>query len=176
MLWTRKTKIEPKRPSEALERLLATGRAQDVEEAEDARKEREKVLFEKLRALTEESPPGEGTVWVVDDDVAVQALLKSLFGREGYAVMSSSSVSEAMSSMSAAADCSLVVLDFNIPGGSGLDVLRELRLHSDSPVVMVSNIRRPELVAQAFELGANEFVEKPFDPRSLLVRARRLMD
>lgn len=115
-------------------------------------------------------------VWVVDDDEAVLALLKSLFAREGYTVKTSSTLIEALEDMPDIACSALIVLDFNIPGGNGLDVLRELRTRSGAPVVMVSNIRRPELVAQAFELGADDFIEKPFDPRSLVVRARRLIE
>lgn len=115
-------------------------------------------------------------IWVIDDDIAVLALLKSVFERAGHAVRSSGTVKDAMKDMPQASSSALVVLDFNIPGGSGLDVLRELRLLSDAPVLMISNVRRPELVAQAFDLGANDFVEKPFDPRSLAVRARRLME
>lgn len=114
-------------------------------------------------------------VWVIDDDTAVLALLKSVFGREGFSVAPSGTVSEAVDALPELAQSALVVLDFNIPGGNGLDVLRELRRLSDSPVVMVSNIRRSELVEQAFDLGADDFIEKPFDPRSLVVRARRLM-
>lgn len=123
----------------------------------------------------EEKRPAQGLVWVIDDDIAVQALLKSVFGRDGYSVSVSGTVAEAMDAMAEGSRSAVIVLDFNIPGGSGLDVLRELRTRSSAPVVMVSNVKRPELVAEAFELGADEFVEKPFDPRSLLIRVRRLM-
>ncbi|MEX2534618.1 MAG: response regulator [Trueperaceae bacterium] len=140
--------------------------------------ESEELLLTQLatQASHRAEEPSDQTVWVIDDDIAVLALLKSVFGREGFAILTSASVAEASEAMPRGATSALVVLDFNIPGGSGLDILRKLRQQSDAPVMMVSNVKRAELVARAFELGANDFVEKPFDPRSLLVRARRLME
>ena len=72
----------------------------------------------------------------------------------------------------------LILLDVKIPGMGGFELLEELRALSrweDTPVIMLTGMGREEDVVRAFELGADDYVLKPFSPVELLARVQRLL-
>ena len=71
---------------------------------------------------------------------------------------------------------SLVVLDLMLPGLSGLDVLRAIRSRSDVPVLVISARRDGPTTVRALELGADDYVHKPFWPEELLARVQTSAD
>jgi len=112
-------------------------------------------------------------ILMVDDDVELCELLTDYLGQEGYDV---SAVHDAEAGLARALEGSfaLVILDVMLPGGSGLDVLRRLRTTSTVPVLMLT--ARGEEVDRivGLELGADDYLGKPFNPRELVARVRAI--
>lgn len=114
---------------------------------------------------------------VVDDDPTVSVLVRTLLESHGAEVTTFSSGDELLREVDDL-DVSLIVLDVQMPGTDGLTALETLRAHSrhaHTPVVMLTGIGDEETVEQAFSLGADDYVTKPFQPRALAARLSRLM-
>jgi DNA-binding response OmpR family regulator len=113
-------------------------------------------------------------VLVVDDDPTVSEVVSRYLVRAGYAV---EVVSDGLQAL-VAADArppDLVVLDLMLPGMHGLDVFSELRRHSAVSVVMLSALgSEPDRLA-GLELGADDYVTKPFSPRELVLRVQSVL-
>ena len=112
-------------------------------------------------------------VLIVDDDEDIQALLEEYLRKNGFdahAVADGKAMWEAL----AAKPASLVVLDLMLPGEDGLSLCRNLRLRSQVPVLMLT--ARGEAVDRilGLEMGADDYLAKPFDPRELLARIRSI--
>ncbi|WP_437662125.1 response regulator transcription factor [Sorangium sp. So ce1182] len=112
-------------------------------------------------------------ILVIDDDAELCELLAELLGQEGYAV---ESAREAISGLARAQEkqFTLVVLDVMLPGLNGFEVLTRLRQSSRVPVLMLT--ARGEDVDRivGLEMGADDYLPKPFNPRELVARVRAL--
>jgi len=107
-------------------------------------------------------------VLVVEDEEAIAEPLAEGLRREGFAVTVAGTAAEAL----AAAEADVVLLDLRLPDGDGLDVCRELRARSEVPIIVVT--ARGEEVDRVvgLELGADDYVVKPFGMRELIARIR----
>ena len=117
-------------------------------------------------------------VLVVDGDPAMRTLLCELFRGAGYEVEDAEDGHKALDIMSERRP-SLVVVDILLPGISGYEVCHEAKeaFGTELPVILISGERvEPVDRVAGMLLGADDYVVKPFDPRELLVRARRLLD
>jgi DNA-binding response OmpR family regulator len=113
-----------------------------------------------------------GRILVVEDDPAVQKALRRLFETEGYAVEVQSDGRSALDSFQASAP-SAVVLDLRLPKVSGRDVCKEIKALSPGlPIVVLSAASDVSDKVLLLELGADDYVTKPFSPRELLARVR----
>ena len=111
-------------------------------------------------------------ILVVEDDRAVQKALKRLFEAEGFAVEISADGKSALDAYRAATPAA-VVLDLRLPAMSGRDVCREIKLLAPSlPVIVLSAASDVSDKVLLLELGADDYVTKPFSPRELLARVR----
>jgi len=111
-------------------------------------------------------------ILVVEDDRAVQKALKRLFEAEGFAVEISSDGKSALEAYRAATP-SAVVLDLRLPAVSGRDVCREIKQEAPAlPVIILSAASDVSDKVLLLELGADDYVTKPFSPRELLARVR----
>src|SRR5688572_23048277 len=114
-------------------------------------------------------------VLVADDEVHTTVMLSRIFEREGYTVQS---VHDGVDALEAAQNLlpDLILLDIQMPRMNGFDVLRGLRENprtSSIPTIIVTaKARQPTDVAHGLNLGADDFIHKPFDPRELLARAQ----
>lgn len=109
-------------------------------------------------------------VLVVEDDTDVAASLRALLERESYVVAVAGSLAEARRAL--AGDVDVMLLDWRLPDGEGIDLLKELRKTSDLPVLMVT--ARVDVIDRVLglEIGADDYVTKPVEPRELLARLK----
>jgi DNA-binding response OmpR family regulator len=116
-----------------------------------------------------EEPLVGRTILIVEDDPDVVRVARAYLEREGYAVLVESD-GEAGLQRARTARPDLVVLDWMLPGVSGLDVLRRLRTEGAVPVVMLTARTDEADRVLGLELGADDYLSKPFSPRELVAR------
>jgi two-component system KDP operon response regulator KdpE len=114
---------------------------------------------------------GRTRVLVVDDEAAIVRFLNPALEANGYAVTSAATVAEAIRRIAADAP-DIVVLDLGLPDGDGKDVIRWVREGSDLPIVVLSARDREVEKIEALDLGADDFVNKPFGVGELMARLR----
>jgi DNA-binding response OmpR family regulator len=113
-------------------------------------------------------------VLVVDDDRLLVPLLERGLRYEGFDVACAYSAADAIATASAG-QSDLVLLDIGMPDGDGFAVLRELRRHSDVPVVMLTARDEVSDKVDALDLGADDYVAKPFAFEELMARIRAVL-
>lgn len=113
-------------------------------------------------------------ILIVDDDVELVGLLRYALETAGYEVVAAFDGEQAMA-MAVEAAPDLAVLDVNLPRADGFQVLERLRQHSGIPVMMLT-VRADEAdEVRGLDLGADDYLRKPFSPRALLARVRALL-
>jgi DNA-binding response OmpR family regulator len=110
-----------------------------------------------------------GAVLVVDDDVLVREVVSRYLGQAGYQVTVAGDGAEALLAAQATPP-DLVVLDLMLPGLSGLEVCQLLRVAGPMPIVMLTALGEEEDRIVGLELGADDYITKPFSPRELVLR------
>ncbi len=113
-------------------------------------------------------------ILVVDDDFELRSIVGFALRQGGFLVVEASDGATALAAVEAEQPA-LVLLDLNMPGGDGLTVLPELRLRTAAPVLVLSVRSAEEDVVRALDLGADDYLTKPFSPRTLLARIRALL-
>ncbi len=116
---------------------------------------------------------GPADILVIDDDVELCELLTEYLGAEGFRV---EAVHDGRAGLERAGqgDHALVVLDVMLPGHSGFEVLRRLRESSQVPVVMLTARGQDVDRIVGLEMGADDYLAKPFNPRELVARNRAI--
>ena len=110
-------------------------------------------------------------VMVVEDDHSVRALVRLLLEDEGLVVIEAATGAQAVDRF-ALEPVDLVLLDLRLPGMNGFEVCRQLRRVSDVPIIMVTAQNDSHDVVAGLEVGADDYVTKPFNDRELLARVR----
>jgi len=114
------------------------------------------------------------TVLIVEDELKIRELLRSYFERAGYAVLTTESGAEAiMIAASAAPD--LIVLDLRLPDVPGETVAAEVRRASATPILVLTAKAGEDDRIRGLELGADDYVTKPFSPREVVLRAGAIL-
>jgi DNA-binding response OmpR family regulator len=113
-------------------------------------------------------------VLIVEDEQKIRDLVRRSLEREGYVVLSTGSGAEAIA-MAADARPDLVVLDLGLPDVPGTEVAREVRAVADIPIVMLTARADEAARIAGLELGADDYVTKPFSPRELALRVRAVL-
>jgi DNA-binding response OmpR family regulator len=114
------------------------------------------------------------TVLLVEDERKLRDLVRSYLERAGYAVLSTDSGAEAIT-LAASASPDLVVLDLGLPDVPGEAVARELRAAGTTPILMLTAKSAEEDRIRGLELGADDYVTKPFSPRELVLRVQAIL-
>jgi two-component system phosphate regulon response regulator OmpR len=113
-------------------------------------------------------------ILVVDDDERIRDLLSSYLRENGFRVSQADSGAAAYATMAGMTfDC--VILDVMMPGESGFEVAAQLRKTSDVAIVMLTARAEPEHRVRGLELGVDDYVPKPFEPRELLLRIQNIL-
>jgi two-component system, OmpR family, response regulator len=113
-------------------------------------------------------------ILVVDDDVQIRSLLKDFFQRRGLKV-SVAHDGYGLETVLAEANVDLIILDVMLPGKSGLELCQEIRQRSRIPIIMLTAVTDTGDRIVGLEIGADDYVSKPFDPRELLARIRAVL-
>jgi len=114
------------------------------------------------------------TVLVVEDERKLRDFIRSYLERAGFTVLSTGSGAEAIS-MGMTASPDLVVLDLGLPDVPGETVARELRAMSAVPILILTAKAAEEDRIRGLELGADDYVTKPFSPRELTLRVQAIL-
>jgi two-component system OmpR family response regulator len=117
---------------------------------------------------------GETHILVVDDDDEIRALLSDYLERNGFRATAVADGRETRHALEKAR-FDLVILDLMLPHESGLEICRELRANSEIPVIMLTALREEVDRVVGLEVGADDYVTKPFSPRELLGRIRAVL-
>jgi DNA-binding response OmpR family regulator len=118
------------------------------------------------------SPP---VLLLVDDDIELAGMLRRYFEREGYVMKHVARADEALAAWHESA-AELLILDLMLPDGNGLDICREVRQRDRAVPILVLTARGdPVDRVIGLEIGADDYVAKPFDARELVARVRALL-
>ena len=118
--------------------------------------------------------PTRRTILLVEDEQSITDPLRDALGREGFDAHVAASVAEALE-RAAQVDPDLVLLDVMLPDGSGFDVCRELRRTSKVPIIMLTARGDETDRVIGLELGADDYVVKPFSAREVVARIRAVL-
>lgn len=111
---------------------------------------------------------------VVDDDNRIRTLISRFLAENGFRVTIAASAAEARKKL-AIIDFDLLVLDVMMPGESGMDFAADLRRTSAVPILMLTARSETESRIRGLEIGADDYLSKPFDPRELLLRIANIL-
>src|SRR5262245_42227047 len=114
------------------------------------------------------------TILVVDDEPTLREVVVRYLEREGYRALEAGDGDEA-EALVASDPPSLVILDLMLPGTDGLEVCRRIRARSALPVIMLTARGEEADRIVGLELGADDYVTKPFSPRELVARVRTVL-
>jgi DNA-binding response OmpR family regulator len=111
---------------------------------------------------------------VVDDDLALGSLMTEFFGSEEFKITTAASGEEALEMISAS-QFSAIILDVMLPGVDRFTVLRKVRDLTDTPVLMLTTRGATSDRVHGLDLGADDYLPKPFQPEELLARIRSIL-
>jgi DNA-binding response OmpR family regulator len=114
------------------------------------------------------------TILLVEDERKLRDLVRTYLEQAGFTVLSTSSGAEALS-MAASAGPDLLVLDLGLPDIPGETVAREVRDAGPTPILMLTAKSGEEDRVRGLELGADDYVTKPFSPRELVLRVQAIL-
>ncbi len=171
----------PKRKSKSGARRASGGAVaapgQDAGAPADGRSTALEGAFELLDSGEDEESPAGTSVLLVDDEDQLRKVMKDLLEREGYEVTEAADGVQALDQVDRHAP-DIIVLDLNLPGLDGYGVLNHLRSRpatSDIPVVVLTAHGDEESEVRVFELGADDFLSKPFRARALSARLQAVL-
>lgn len=115
-------------------------------------------------------------VLFAEDDKTLSLLLKFRLEKEGYETYTAADGNEAKKLIEVH-NPDIILTDIMMPFSSGLEVISFVRndLHRDTPIVVFSAAGQEEMVLKAFDLGATDFMSKPFSPNELIIRVKRIL-
>jgi DNA-binding response OmpR family regulator len=114
------------------------------------------------------------TILVVDDERAIVDLVRLYLEKEGFAVVAAADGDEALT-LHDRHDPDLVVLDVMLPKRDGFEACREIRRRGDTPILMLTARSEDVDAIVGLELGADDYVTKPFNPRALVARVKAIL-
>jgi DNA-binding response OmpR family regulator len=129
---------------------------------------------EPAAGVSDDSDAPAGRVLVVDDEPMIREVLVNYLVHDGFEVVEAEDGTMAVEAL-AAATFDLVLLDIMLPGLTGLEVLRRIRAGGDVPVILLTARGAEEDRVAGLELGADDYVVKPFSPREVVARVRSVL-
>lgn len=121
-------------------------------------------------ALSDDAPH----ILIVDDDTRIRDLLSRFLSAEGYRVTTAGTAAEARAKLDGLS-FDLLVLDVMMPGESGFDLARAIRTSSAVPILMLTARDEAESRIEGLEIGADDYMAKPYEPRELSLRINNIL-
>ncbi len=118
--------------------------------------------------------PNQKQVLVVEDDVKTLDIVKAYLEKDGYQVLTAQDGHEGLTAAQYYSP-DLIVLDLLLPGVSGVDICRALRENSSIPIIMLTALSTEQDKLNGLDLGADDYLTKPFSPRELVARVRAVL-
>jgi len=119
-------------------------------------------------------PDQAAHILVIDDDTRIRVLLQRYLAEAGYRVTVAADAAEARQRLGGLA-FDLLIVDVMMPGENGLDLTRDLRRSDSVPILILTARVEPETRILGLEVGADDYLAKPFEPRELLLRIRNIL-
>jgi DNA-binding response OmpR family regulator len=113
-------------------------------------------------------------ILLIEDDTRLAGMVSEYLGKAGYRVIHAESGTRGLA-LSEREPVDVVILDLMLPDADGLDICRQLRARSDLPVLMLTARGDPMDRVVGLEMGADDYLPKPFEPRELLARLRAIL-
>ncbi|MGL5167857.1 MAG: response regulator [Afipia sp.] len=126
---------------------------------------------ERLRAKPADDAPH---LLLVDDDRRIRDLLSRFLANEGYRVTTAKSAADARAKL-LGLHFDLLILDVMMPGETGFDLARFIRASSAVPIIMLTARHEAESRIEGLQIGADDYVAKPFEPRELVLRIANIL-
>ena len=117
----------------------------------------------------------EAHILVVDDDDGIRELVKSYLKQNGFLVTSASNAEEAFDKTTII-KFDLIILDIMMPGKSGLDFTKEYKKKIDTPILLLTAKGEPSERIEGLEVGADDYLTKPFEPKELILRINNILN
>ena len=114
-------------------------------------------------------------ILVIDDDARLRDLLSRFLEESGYLVSGAESAAQARAIMKYM-QFDLLVIDVMMPGETGLELLADIRKTSHTPALFLTAMNETENRIDGLEVGADDYIAKPFEPRELILRIKRILD
>ena len=114
-------------------------------------------------------------ILVVDDDEGIRSLVKKYLNERKYLVTTADNAENASEKISVI-KFDLIILDIMMPGKSGLDFLKEHREHINTPIILLTAKGEPNERIEGLEMGADDYLPKPFEPKELDLRIRNIIN
>jgi two-component system, OmpR family, phosphate regulon response regulator OmpR len=126
-------------------------------------------------ATTSQKPADDAShILIVDDDTRIRSLLSQFLKANGYRITTAESAADARRQMEGIA-FDLIILDVMMPGENGFQFAEKLRQTSSIPILMLTALADINDRIRGFELGVDDYLSKPFDPRELLLRMTSIL-
>ncbi len=114
-------------------------------------------------------------ILIADDESRMRKLVHDFLSKSGYEVIEAADGEEALDLFYEKKDISLMILDVMMPKLTGIDVCKEVREHSDIPIIMLTAKSAESDELLGFESGADEYISKPFSPKILVARVEAIL-
>jgi len=115
-------------------------------------------------------------ILIAEDEEMMLKTMEFKLNKEGFQVVACSNGEEAMGKI-VSENPDIIVTDINMPFVSGIDIVKKVKveLKLNIPIIVLSAVGLEKTVLEAFDLGADDFITKPFSPNELIVRVKRLL-
>ena len=113
-------------------------------------------------------------ILVVDDDIKIKDLIKQFLTEKGFIVSTASNAEEAKEKIEFF-NFSVIVLDVMMPGQNGYELTKEIKLSKNIPIILLTAKGEAENRVHGLEIGADDYLGKPFEPKELLLRIRNII-
>ena len=113
-------------------------------------------------------------ILVVDDDDGIRLLVKKYLNENNYLVTTANSAEDALQKITII-KFDLIILDIMMPGKSGLEFIEDNKKDLDTPIILLTAKGQPEERVEGLEIGADDYLPKPFEPKELLLRIKNII-